>query len=252
MLTVITRTPSSSIVNCELTYLDRAPIQFDLAQHQHDAYCQIIRDCGAEVVTLPAMDDFPDSVFVEDNAIIFDELAVLTLPGALSRRGEIARIAPEISKYRAVKSFTFPVTIEGGDVLKNGKKVYVGQSTRTNAAGLKALQGLLEPYGYTVIGVSVHGCLHLKTGCTFITPETMLINSEWVDTEVFKPYHQLEVDHSEIWSANALTINGTTLMTKNSPRTIEKVDRLGCPVVAVDISEFEKAEAGLTCMSLVI
>jgi dimethylargininase len=251
MITALTKAPAPTLTDCELTYLTRDPLDFALAQQQHRAYCAALHRHGAQVITLPADDRLPDSVFVEDTAIVFDELAVLTPMGSDARRKEPDAIAPELARWRAVQRITHPARIEGGDVLTIGRRVYVGLSPRTNAAGVDALRRIIGPYGYVVIPVAVTGCLHLKTGCTALDPETVLINTAWVDPALFAGYELVAVPQEEPWAANVLRLGDILLMHSAFPRTIDVVTARGLRANPLDISEFSKAEAGLTCLSLI-
>ena len=251
MLTALTRAPAPTLVNCELTHLERKPIDFERASEQHRRYCAALAACGAQVVTLTSDADHPDSVFVEDTAIIFDEIAVLATPGAESRRAEVERIEPEIARLRPTAQIIPPATLEGGDVLHISKTVYVGLSSRTNAAGVEALRRIVAPYGYEVVAVPVADCLHLKTACTALDGGAILANPEWVDLSFFDGYKVMTVAPGEAWAANVLQVGPTLLMSADCPKTMQLVERRGYRVRPVDISEFAKAEAGLTCMSLV-
>lgn len=251
MLTAITRSPSARLVNCEITFLDRQPIDYDLALKQHDDYCAVLARLGATVTRLSPDQRYPDSCFVEDTAIVVDELAVITSLGVRSRRGETATIAPELAKHRELSAIELPATIEGGDVMQIGKTLFVGVSTRTNSQGVAALTDILQPYGYRVCPVALNQVFHLKSGCTAIDAETILIASEGVDLEPFADFKLVFVDLEEAAAANTLRIGDTLLMQAGFPRTIDQVESLGYCVEAIDISEFAKAEAGLTCLSLI-
>lgn len=250
MLNAITRSPSSSLVNCEITYLDRQPIDYNLALKQHDCYCAAL-ELGATVTRLPADSRYPDSCFVEDTAIVLDELAVITSLGARSRRGETAAIAPELAKYRELIHIELPATIDGGDVMQIGKTLFVGLSTRTNPQGVTALTDILKPHGYRVCPVTLNEVFHLKSGCTAIDSETILIASQGIDLQPFADFKLIFVPPDEAAAANTLRIGDTILMQAEFPKTIEQVRSLGYSVEAIDISEFAKAEAGLTCLSLI-
>jgi dimethylargininase len=247
----IVRAPSSRLNECELTYIDRDPINIVAASAQHAAYCKILEACGAQVECLPASDDSPDSVFVEDTALVLDEIAVLCMPGAKSRRGEIDLIREVLSKHRPIFEIALPATIDGGDVLRVGRQLYVGRSTRTNLAAVQALREAVEPYGYKVMPVDISGSLHLKTACTALDDDTMLANPPWVNSGQFHAKRVLFVADDESWAANTLRVGETVLMNSQCPHTMALVSAAGYRVRAVDISEFLKAEAGLTCMSLV-
>lgn len=246
----LTHLPSPTLEACWLTYLDRQPIDSNKALMQHREYCEALRDCGAEVRTLSVNAFLPDSAFIEDCAVVLDELAVITSMGTQARREELAGIEPEVAHLRPIKRISLPATLEGGDVLQVGKKLYVGLSPRTNTLGIQALSKIVGPLGYQVIPVEVHGCLHLKTGCTALDNETVLINPEWVDSEPFHDFKRMPVPQGEPWGANVLRINQTLCMNAAFPETLELVQKAGYAVRPVDISEFLKAEAGLTCLSL--
>ena len=249
-IVALTREPARSLDACELTHMEREPIDAGLAAEQHRAYCDALAACGARVVTLPAADGLPDSVFVEDTAIVLDELAVLTRPGVESRRGEVALIEPEVARLRRVVRVEPPATLEGGDVLRLGRRLYVGLSPRTNAEGAAALKRCAAPHGYEVLTVEPRGCLHLKTGCSALDDETVLVNPEWVDASVFRGLEVVAVDASEPWAANVLTVAGAVCVSAAFPRTARKLSARGHDVRAVEVSEFAKAEGALTCMSL--
>ncbi|MCB9077526.1 MAG: dimethylargininase [Anaerolineaceae bacterium] len=251
MLTAITHRPAPALNQCELTFLSAQVIDIDQANRQHAAYCDLLRQCGAEVITLDKNLHMPDSVFVEDTALVLDEIAIITSMGAVSRRAETAAIETELAHYRPISRLCRPAQVEGGDVLRIGHTLYVGLSTRTNAAGVKALAELVAPYGYEVIGVSVTGCLHLKTGCTALDDRTLLLNPNWIDPAPLAGFEQIPVPEAEPFAANILRIGQTICLHAGFTQTGALLDQRGYQLEVVDISEFLKAEAGLTCMSLI-
>ncbi|HEX7175471.1 MAG TPA: arginine deiminase family protein [Pyrinomonadaceae bacterium] len=251
MIVALTREPARAMSGCELTYLERQGIDAALAAEQHRAYRETLASCGARVVALPAIEELPDSVFVEDTAIVLDELVVLTSPGNESRRGEVGLIEPEVARLRTVERVSLPATIEGGDVLRAGRRLFVGLSPRTNHAGAEALRRLASPFGYEVRAVEVRDCLHLKTGCSALDDETILVNPDWVDTDAFRDYEVVRVHAAEPWAANALRVGASVCVSAAHPRTAELIGRRGYAVRPLDISEFAKAEGGLTCLSLI-
>jgi dimethylargininase len=250
MIVALTREPARALDACELTYREREPIDAAAAATQHRGYCDALRACGARVVTLPAVDELPDSVFVEDTAVVLEEVAVLTRPGVESRRGEVSLIEPEVARLRRVVRVEPPATLEGGDVLRLGRTLYVGLSPRTNAPGAEALRRFAAPHGYEVVTVEPRGCLHLKTGCSALDEETVLFNPDWVDANVFRGREVVPVDASEPWAANVLRVAGSVCVSTSFPRTAEMLAARGYDVRSVEVSEFAKAEGGLTCMSL--
>jgi dimethylargininase len=251
MLTAITRSPGLDLARCELTHLERQPIDTERALAQHRAYQQVLRGAGAHVVELAADPSLPDGVFVEDVAVVLDEMAVLTFPTPKSRRGELAGVEAALRSFRPVVRVSDGAHLEGGDVLRLGKALYVGLSGRTSEAGARALQALAQPFGYDVVPVQVSGCLHLKSACCALDEETVLINRAWVDTAAFAGLELVDVPAEEPWGANVLRLPGVVVVSKAFPRTAELVRQCGHAVVTIDVSELHKAEAGLTCMSLV-
>ena len=252
MPTAITRKVSPAMARCELTHLERQPIDVALAAQQHERYEALLADLGCRVVSLPAAPALPDSVFVEDTAIVLDELAVLTRPGAPSRRPEVAPVALALATLRPLDSIVEPGTLDGGDVLRLGRRVLVGVTTRTSADGIAQLRHLLAPHGYAVEAVPVTGCLHLKSAITQVAPDTVLLNPAWVDPAVFADVHTIEVDPTEPYSANALLLGGAVIYPEAFPRTAGRLERAGCRLARLDLSELAKAEGAVTCCSLIL
>ncbi len=250
MLTVVTHVPSPALQECELTFVESEPIKIDKATKEHNNYCAMLEECGARVIKLDENLSLPDSVFVEDPIIVFDEVAVLTSMGVESRRKELPLLKKFFCQYRQIEQISLPAKIEGGDVLKIGKTIFVGNSARTNELGIQALSKIIEPLGYVVIPVKVTGCLHLKTGCTALDEKTILINPDWVEVTPFADYKTIKTLPQEPFGANVLPIGKTLCMNSAFPETIELVKSKGYSVVETDITEFVKAEAGLTCMSV--
>jgi dimethylargininase len=250
MLTAFTRAVSPRITECELTFIDRVPIDFERAVEQHRRYKAMLRSLGVEVVQIPADDQCPDSCFLEDTTLVLDELAVVTRPGSETRRGEVAGVAPFIRRHRDVVQIEPPATLEGGDVLHIGRELFVGVTTRTTREGIEALRKYVEPHGYQVHAVTVPGALHLKSVCTAVDERTILADSTRVDLSPFAGYEVIQVPAEEWMAANVLLVGGTVCMHTGFVQTIGLLQGRGIDVHTVDISEFLKAEAGLTCMSL--
>ncbi|MGE0885620.1 MAG: dimethylarginine dimethylaminohydrolase family protein [Blastocatellales bacterium] len=239
-----------AIADCELTFIEREPINYELAAAQQRDYCRALGECGAQVKMIEANAEFPDACFVEDAAIVLDELAIIARPGAESRRGETAAVAAELSHYRELVFLEHPATLDGGDVLRIERRLFVGRSSRTNLAAIAALSRLLSPIGYEIISVPVMGSLHLKTACTAIDEQTLLVNPQWVSVEAFRDYRLIEVPPDEQWAANVIRIGNTLIAQSGFPKTVELIRPFCERVRQVDISEFRKAEAGLTCLSI--
>lgn len=250
MLTAITRAVSPVIVRCELSFIDRKPIDLARAQQQHRAYEVLLAKLGARVVSLPPEPDLPDSMFVEDPAVILDEIAVILPLGTESRRPEAPSLAGELAKYRKLAYVQLPGTLEGGDVLHIGRKLFVGLTKRSNVEGIRQLAEIVKPHGYEVISVPVTGCLHLKSAVTWIADNTLLANRAWFDTAPFAGFDWIDVDPSEPHAANALALGGTVIFPASFPRTRRRIGSLDYRVTPLDISELQKAESGLTCSSL--
>ncbi len=256
-LVAVVREPGDDLDRCALTHLERATIDVPRAREQHRAYRDALTKLGAAVVTLPPLAGFPDAVFVEDVAVVLDEIAVVTNPGAESRRGETESIVPLLGAWRDVVRMEADEPLDGGDVLRIGRRLYVGRSSRTDAAGVSALERLVAPHGYDVISVPVKGALHLKTAATALDEETLLVNPEWIEAEalhedgVFGTYRALTVPGSEPFAANTLALPGSVLVPEEHPRTASMLREHGFRIETTPYSELAKAEAGLTCASLI-
>ena len=245
------RAVSPAIADCELSFIGREPINVALAHLQHMDYVACLRKLGVTVIELPAEPSLPDSVFVEDTVLLFDELAVLTRPGAESRRFEVASIEAAFKLYRKVITrIEEPGTMDGGDVLRIGKRVFVGLSARSNQAAIDQLQAIVAEYGYTVTAVRTHECLHLKSAVTALSDDTVLINPDWVDVGVFADYRQIAIDSSEPHAANVVRIGTAILMPSSFPETLRRIEAAGFAVSTVDVSELQKAEGAVTCCSV--
>jgi dimethylargininase len=222
------------------------------AAAQHVLYESALAAGGWTVRHLPSLDDQPDAVFVEDAAVVVDELAVVTRPGAESRRGEVATVEAALRTLRPVEHIVAPGTLDGGDVLRLGRRVLVGRSPRTNADGASQLRALLEPLGYDVRPIPFAGCLHLKTAVTAVTDELVLANPSWIDTRLLAPMRVIDVHPDEPFAANALRLGDSVLVAADAPRTAERLRAAGVRVAPLDMSELAKAEGGLTCCSILV
>ena len=252
MTIAITREVSSRFNECEITHIDRAPIEVSIARAEHHEYVKALTQLGCQVIELPEEPDLPDSVFVEDTAFILDEAAVITRPGADSRKPETESITQALSPHRPLIHVTEPATVDGGDVLVLGKNIYIGISTRSNEASVRQIQELLDKYGYTVTGVEMHDCLHLKTAVTKVDEKTLLINQKWVDSFHFKNFDLIDVDPSEPFAANCLPVNGHIIFPTSFPKTRAKLESRRYKIQAVSVDELAKAEGAVTCCSLII
>ena len=250
MMTAITRAISPAMNHCELTFLPRRAINVGKANEQHRCYEDCLRRLGVRVVSLPAEADLPDAAFVEDPAIVVDEVAVMARMGAASRREEAESLAAVLAAYRPLQWMTPPATLEGGDVMRIGTRLFVGQSERTNMEGIRQLGGFVGQFGYSVEAVEVRGCMHLKTGCCYLGEERILANRAWIDTSPLDGCEIWDVPAEEPWGANVLVVGATVLLPASAPRTRRLLEGRGLTVEVLDIGELMKAEAGLTCMSI--
>jgi dimethylargininase len=289
MLLAFTRAVPVSIHRCELTHLSREPIDYARAVAQHEQYEACLTRLGCEVQRLPDAPDMPDSVFVEDTAVVFDDVAVIARPGAASRRGETASMVDALTPHRRLAFIQPPGTLDGGDVLVTPGRVFVGISGRTNADGARQLASHVAGSGYEVIAVPVTGCLHLKSAVTLVLPPkggshgtdmwktvswlppsggsdqngvswlppsggraTLLINRDWVDASYFEGYALIDVDPAEPAAANALSVGGQLICAQEHPRTRRRLEALGFVTLAVPADELAKAEGGVTCCSVIL
>jgi dimethylargininase len=251
MLTALTRGVSPNLESCELEFFERKTIDVARAVEQHRAYENALAGMGARVISLPANPGFPDGMFVEDPAIVLDEIAIICRLGSEVRRRECASIAEALGMFRDLKWMAAPATLEGGDVMRIGKTLHTGVSRRSNRQGSNQLAELIEPYGYRVVPVAVSGCLHLKTAVCSLGDATLLANREWFEADLFRNFEIIDVPPDEPCAANVLRIGETVLIPSSFPKTRERLEHSGFKVLQIDISELQKAEAGLTCSSLI-
>jgi dimethylargininase len=251
VLSAITRQVSPSINKCELTHLEREPIDFKTAKEQHEKYEGVLRSQGVKVISLSAEADLPDSVFVEDIAIVLDEIAIMTRPGADSRKPEIISITNALAPFRKLDHIKAPATLDGGDVLVIGKTIFIGLSSRSNTLALEQMRIILNPYDYVLQGVEISGCLHLKSAVTLVAEKTLLINPDWVGKSNFPGMDCIEIDRSEPFAANALLVGKSVIFPDFYPKTQQRLETAGIAVKPVDVRELAKAEGGVTCCSLI-
>jgi dimethylargininase len=255
----LTRPVGSEIAGCELTFLDRSPIDPARARAQHEAYEHALDVAGWRVCRVPAAPAHPDGVFVEDAVVVLDGVAVLTRPGAASRRGEVASVEAalrDLAPGLEIRRIAAPGTLDGGDVLPIGQTLWVGVGRRTNAEGARQLASAAEAGGYRVRSVAVEGCLHLKTAVTAAADDLLVANPAWIDPGVFTGCEVVAVHPDEPFAANVLRLGDHVLMAAGSPHTRDRLDaRLparGASTVEVAMDELAKAEAGVTCCSVLV
>lgn len=251
MKIAVTRKVSPVINRCELTHITRQPIDYQRACAQHRQYESALRSMGVKVVSLDAELDLPDSVFVEDVALVLDDCALMLNPGAASRRPEVASVEKALAPYREIFRIQPPGTVDGGDILRVDKTIYVGLSSRSTENAIDQMKAILEPRGYRVRALTVSGCLHLKSAVTRVSVDTLLINPEWVSKEAFPGMQFVEVDPSEPYAANAVLVDGTIIYPSSFPKTRAKLERAGINIFMVNADELAKAEGAVTCCSLI-
>ena len=247
----ITRQVSPAINQCELTHIAREPIDYERACAQHEQYEAALRTLGLDVIPLEAEPDLPDSVFVEDVALVLDECAIMLNPGAASRRPEVATVEKALAPYREIFRIQPPGTVDGGDILTVGRTVYIGISSRSTENAVEQMKAILEPRDYQVHALNVTGCLHLKSAVTQVSKDTLLINPEWVSKDDFPGVQFIEVDPSEPYAANAVLVGDTIIYPSSFPKTQTKLQAAGIRMVIVDANELAKAEGAVTCCSLI-
>jgi len=251
VLTAITRDVNENMGSCELTFLPRVRIDADLALQQHQRYQSALSSLGCEIVTVPTESGLADSVFIEDTAMVLDEIAVMCLPGAESRRPEVAGVGDVLQQYRTLASIQPPGTLDGGDLLRVGKVIYAGLSARSNQSGIEQLRRIVAEYGFSVETVETTKCLHLKSAVSEVAPDTLLINPNWINKSAFANCELIDVDEEEPHAANALRVGSSVIYPSSFPRTMENLVRRGINVTPVDLSELQKAEGAVTCCSLI-
>jgi dimethylargininase len=250
-LIAITHVPPQALERGERTFVARTPIDLSLAHRQHAAYCALLRNCGAEVTTLSTNLGHPDAVFVEDTFLVLDEVAIRARPGADSRRDEPAGIEPEVRKYREIRRIEAPATLDGGDVVVTGRSILVGASGRTSEAGARALQDITAPFGYRVTRVGMRDCLHFKSACCALPDGRLLANPAWLDGSSLDGFTVLAIPPSEPFAGDFAICGETVIVSASHPLTADMIRALGFRVRAAELSEFEKAEGGVTCLSLI-
>lgn len=250
-LIALTHPPTATLDRGERTYVARAPIDVARARRQHTAYRDVLRECGARVVTLDTNSEFPDAVFVEDTAVVLDEIAVMASPGAESRRGEVPGVELALRAFRELRRIQLPATLDGGDVVVADRTIFVGASSRTNEAGALALGAHTREFGYTVQRVPLRDCLHLKSACCVLPDGRLLVNPAWLDESALAGFTRVAIPRGEPFAADFAVVNGTIIVSESNPRTADMLRAQGFVVRATPLTEFEKAEGGVTCLSII-
>ena len=223
---------------------------YTLIKKQHDAYVATLEKLGLEVMLLDPQPDYPDAYFVEDTAVVTPEVAVITIPGAVSRQGEQTSIEPVLSRFRKIGKIQAPGTVDGGDVLMAGDRFFIGISDRTNTEGAHQLGTILESYGYQWDTISVGEGLHLKSSVNFVGKNTLILTPPFQNLNLFDGFDKIVLDEAETYAANTLWVNDSLIMPEGFPITKEKLSRMGLPIIELDVSEVAKMDGGLTCLSI--
>ncbi|MBI5359443.1 MAG: hypothetical protein HZA48_02550 [Planctomycetes bacterium] len=226
-------------------------IDVELAIEQHNAYCAILENMGLELMKIPADGRFPDCCFAEDPGIIFGQKAVISRMKTASRAGETTSIKKALSIHKKIFEIRAPGTIDGGDVLKAGNRVYIGLSKRTNLSAIRQVESFISKDGYEIIPVKIRNTLHLKTVCTHIGNNCMVIAPGHFDDGIFADYDIIRVPKNESYSANCLAINGKVIIPRGFPKTKALIENKGFKTIQAGMSEFEKGGGSLTCLSIV-
>ena len=246
----IVRKPSHSMIE-GISEAELGLPDYDKAIIQHNDYIEALKECGLEVIELPAVEEYPDSCFVEDPALMTPHCAILTNPGAESRRGEVAHIADAVRKfYDNVEEIKSPGYLEAGDIMMVGDHYYIGLSERTNQEGADQMIAILEKYGLSGSVVEMSEMLHLKTGLGYLEDNNLVACGEFLMKPEFQKYNILEIDQKDSYSANSVWINGTVLVPKGFDSTVDLIKNKGYKVREVDVSEYQKLDVGVSCLSL--
>ncbi|KUO49080.1 MAG: N(G),N(G)-dimethylarginine dimethylaminohydrolase [Desulfitibacter sp. BRH_c19] len=247
---IIVRRPSQNFAD-GITTSGLGKPNYELAQKQHEDYIEAFKKCGCSVIILEADDRYPDSTFVEDVAIVTEKCAIITKPGADSRKGEEIEVIGALRAfYDNIEYLTDDACLDGGDILRIDNHFYIGISKRTDSEGAKQLTGILNKYGYTASTVPVKHILHLKTGVVYVENNTLIATGEFIDNVAFKDFKMIKVDEDEAYSANCILVNGYLIIPKGFKKTKKALLGAGFEIIEVDMSEFEKMDGGLTCLSL--
>jgi len=246
----IVRTPSGSIINGLSTSGLGKPV-YSLALEQHEKYTETLKSIGLNVRVLPADESFPDSTFIEDTALCTPDCAIITRPGAETRRGETEGMKNVLQHYySAIEEIISPGTLEAGDVMMVGKHFFIGISNRTNIAGANQLIDILRRYNMTGSKVPLNKMLHLKSGVSYRENNILLIAGEFKKNKIFEQFTRIEIDDNENYAANSLWINGKVIVPEGFPATRAKIEKAGLETLSLDVSEFRKVDGGLSCLSL--
>jgi dimethylargininase len=245
----ITRKPGKNFAD-GLTTSDLRPSDYQLVLQQHTIYVETLKSIGLNTIELDAQSDYPDAHFVEDTAVVAPEFAIITHPGATSRQGEEESIAVILAPHRTLEYIHAPGTLDGGDVLMIGDHFFIGISERTNLDGAQQLGKILEKYAKTWSMIPVGAGLHFKSSVNYVAQNTLIVTRDFADHEALKEYAKIIVNREEEYAANVLRVNDCLLVPKGFPDTKTKLSTLDLKIIELDVSEMQKMDGGLTCLSL--
>ncbi|MGQ3887493.1 dimethylarginine dimethylaminohydrolase family protein [Legionella sp. CNM-1927-20] len=248
----LVRSPSASMIHGLTANQNPIPVNFNFALVQHQNYITALKNCGLEVTTLPPLEHYPDACFVEDTALLTEHVAILTRPGALSRQGEVAFIEPWIVSFYKdrIKKIQAPGTVDAGDILQVENHFYIGLSKRTNQQGAEQLAAILASFGYTSSTIELQEFLHLKTGVSYLGNNCLLVAGELINHPEWQSFKQIRVVKEEAYAANSININNIIILPAGFKATAQSLEKHGFKILTVDVSEFEKIDGGLSCLSL--
>lgn len=247
----IVRAIPNTYQDCVTIAPDKPVINVELAKQQHTDYCKTLEQLGLQLIRIDADDALPDCCFTEDIAIIFGDVAIITSPGTVSRVAETVEMEKVLTPLKNIHHLSSPATIDGGDVLKIDQKIFIGISSRTNEEAIKQVAAIINPKGYEVIGVKIWDTLHLKSVCTYVGKGCILLEEGHFDEKIFSQYDIIIVPEEEAYAANCLVVNGKVLLPKGFPKTKPLIEAKGFSVIEMEMSEIEKADGALTCLSII-
>jgi dimethylargininase len=234
-----------------ITYANLGVPDYEKALRQHQSYVEALRACGLIVINMPVAEAYPDSCFVEDTALLTKRCAIIARPGALTRQGEEVAVLELLRRYfHHIESIEAPGTIEPGDIMMVDDHFYIGLSRRTNTAGARQMIALLEKYGFSSSTVEMREMLHLKTGLSYLENNTLVACGEFLQKPEFANFNLIAIDADEVRATNCIWVNGTVIVPAGFPITREKIEAAGYPLISVDVSEFQKLDGGMSCLSL--
>jgi len=246
----IARKPGKNFTRGLTTTISVTPPRYELLLQQHETYLETLKSCGLGVTILDPLPDYPDAYFVEDTAVVTSDVAVITNPGAATRKGEVESMVPVLAGFRKIERILAPGTVDGGDVLQMGSHFFIGLSERTNKEGAGQLGRILESFGNTWATVEVGAGLHFKSSVNYVGQNTLLVTPDFAEHVELRGYDKIVLENAEAYAANTLLVNEHLLIPAGFPATRQKLEVLGFKIIELETSEVRKMDGGLTCMSI--